>query len=108
VSFGLEMSNLSNNGADAYFRVGKQMILNTFNIHVALMPVSLPSSAGFAEVLCQGRISRGSPPVFDVSPPNAAYLPTPTSTDFGPVTWYNPAGLPINGNLILIQDCSIP
>jgi hypothetical protein len=104
VSFGLEMSNLHGNGADAYFRIGKQMILNTFNIDAAFMPVSLPSSASFAEVLCQGRVSRGSPPVFDVSPPSAAYLPTPASVDFGPVSWFNPDSIPINGNLILIQD----
>ncbi len=102
VSFGLEMSNLNNNGADAYFRVGRQMILNTFNIDVAFMLESLPSSAGFAEVLCQGRVSRGSSPVFQAG--SAAYLPTPTSPDFGPVAWYNPNGTPINGNMILIQD----
>jgi hypothetical protein len=102
VSFGLEMSNLNNNGADAYFPVSKQMVLNTFNIDVAFMLVSLPSNPGFAEVLCQARVSRGAIPVFE--PGNPAYLPMPASPDFGPVTWYNPNGVPINGNLILGQD----
>lgn len=99
-SFGFEIVNLNGNGADAYFPVAKNMMLNTFNIDAALMLVST-TSGGFAEVLCQGRVSRAGPPTFSGT---AGYLPSPASADFGPVANYNPANLQIVGNGTLTQD----
>ena len=100
VSFGLELVNPDGNGADAYFPVARNMTLNSFNIDVASMLVSA-SSGGWAEVLCQGRVSRGGPPTFSGS---AGYLPYPASADFGAVSWYNPANLQLIGNSSLSQD----
>jgi hypothetical protein len=100
--FGWEMSNLNNNGADAYFLVSKQMILSTFNIDVAFMLTSPPPFVAFAEVLCQAAVSRGGPPAFTTG--QHAYLDPPTSADFGPVAWYNPNGMPMNGNQVVFQD----
>ena len=99
-SFGFEVVNLNGNGADAYFPVAKNMMLNTFNIDVAYMLVS-STSGGFAEVLCQGRVSRGGAPTFSGA---AGYLPFPTSADFGSISNYNPANLQIVGNGSLSQD----
>jgi hypothetical protein len=100
VSFGLELVNLNGNGADAYFPVTRNMMLNTYNIDVASMLVAA-TTGGWTEVLCQGRVSRGGPPAFSGA---AGYLPDPPSTDFGPVSWYNPAGLQLIGNGTLSQD----
>ena len=100
--FGFEIVNLNGNGADAYFPVSNKMILNAFNIDVAFMMVAPPPGAGFAEVLCQGRVSRGTAPVFPTSV--AAYLPHPTSADFGVVSFYNPDSVQIVGNTNLSQD----
>ena len=75
VSFGLELVNLDGNGADAYFPVTRNMMLNTFNIDVASMLVSA-TAGGWAEVLCQGRVNRGGPPTFSGA---AGYLPAPPS-----------------------------
>jgi hypothetical protein len=100
VSFGLELVNLNGNGADAYFPVTRNMMLNSYNIDVASMLVS-STTGGWAEVLCQGRVSRGGPPTFSGA---AGYLPYPASSDFGQVSWYNPAGLQLIGNGSHSQD----
>src|SRR5271163_4595593 len=100
--FGWEMSNLNNNGADAYFVVSKLMILSTFNIDVAFMLTTAPPFVAFAEVLCQAGVSRGGPPSFETG--QHAYLDPPTSADFGPVTWYNPNSMPMNGDQVVFQD----
>jgi hypothetical protein len=91
VSFGFELVNLYGNGADAYFPVTRNMVLETFNIDAAFMLTSAPAAAGFAEVLCQGKVSRGSAPVF--APTVQAYAPFSSSADFGAVSIDNPMGL---------------
>jgi hypothetical protein len=99
-SFGFELVNLNGNGADAYFPIAKSMMLNTFNIDVASMLVAA-TAGGWAEVLCQGRVSRGGPPTFNGA---AAALPFQASPDFGAVAVYNPAGLQVINNGSLGQD----
>src|SRR5579864_7499030 len=70
--FGWEIDNVDNNGADVYFEVRDAMILNSINVDVAFMITGLPAAPGFAEVLCNGGVSRGAKPTF--SPPPAAYI----------------------------------
>ena len=86
--FGWEISNLHNNGADVYFRVEKNMTLNSMNIDDAFMVISL-SSTGFAEVLCYAVVSRGTIPTFNNSGGHA-YVTLPSDQNFGSVTNYNP------------------
>jgi hypothetical protein len=93
VGFGWEIVNINNNGADVYFEVRDAMILNTINIDVAFMITSAPSTAGFAEILCDGGVSRGAKPTFNTSP--AAYLNLPPSANFGNLTPHNPNKLNI-------------
>jgi len=100
--FGWEISNLHNNGADVYFRVEKNMTLNSMNIDVAFMVISL-SSTGFAEVLCYAGVSRGTIPTFNNSGGHA-YVTLPSDQNFGSVTNYNPNGLNISKDPTLSQD----
>src|SRR5580692_11474923 len=64
MGFGWEIVNIDNNGADVFFEVRDTMILNAVNVDVAFMITSLPAQAGFAEVLCDGGVSRGAKPTF--------------------------------------------
>jgi hypothetical protein len=88
VGFGWEISNIDNNGADVFFEVRDTMILNAVNVDVAFMITSLPAQAGFAEVLCDGGVSRGAKPTFG-GPPQA-YIGFPPSSNFGTLTPHNP------------------
>ncbi len=101
-SFGWEVKNLDNNGADLYFKATKNMVLNSVNIDVSFMITAL-APAGFSEVLCQGAISRGGPPAFGASV-GPAFIPTVTATDFGPVTLFNPNKLNLVFDSNLYQD----
>jgi hypothetical protein len=91
--FGWEIVNINNNGADVFFEVRDTMILNTINIDVSFMITSAPAQAGFAEILCDGGVSRGAKPTFNTSP--AAYLNLPPSANFGELTPHNPNKLNI-------------
>jgi hypothetical protein len=102
-SFGWEIRNLNGNGANTYFRVSRNMVINTVNIDLAFMITSTPAAAGFAEVLGQASVSRNITPTFDNSGGHA-YLNTAPSSDFGAVVSDNPNGLGINGSSILAQD----
>jgi hypothetical protein len=93
VGFGWEIVNINNNGADVFFEVRDTMILNTINIDVSFMITSAPAQAGFAEILCDGGVSRGAKPTFNTSP--AAYLNLPPSANFGELTPHNPNKLNI-------------
>jgi hypothetical protein len=88
VGFGWEIVNIDNNGADVFFEVRDTMILNAINIDVAFMITSLPSQPGFAEVLCDGGVSRGAAPKF--SAPPQAYIGFGASPNFGDLTLHNP------------------
>jgi hypothetical protein len=101
VSFGWEVVNLQGNGADVYFRVAHSMRLHKVNIDVAFMITSGTANPGFAEVLCQGSVSRNAAPNFDNSQ-GPAYLPVLTSPV---VTVHNPNNLTIINNPTLGQDC---
>jgi hypothetical protein len=91
IGFGWELSNIDNNGADVFFEVLDSMILNAINVDVAFMITSAPAAAGFAEVLCNGGVSRGAKPKF--SSPPAAYIAFPSSPNFGNLTPHNPNNL---------------
>jgi hypothetical protein len=88
VGFGWEIVNIDNNGADVFFEVRDTMILNTINIDGAFMITSLPAQPGFAEVLCDGGVSRGVAPRF--SAPPQAYIGFGASPNFGDLTVHNP------------------
>jgi hypothetical protein len=101
-SFGWEVANLNGNGANAYFTVSRNMILNSINIDVAFMITALPAVPGFAEVLCQAGVFRGMPSFNGA--PGSDYLPVVASSDFGPVTVQNPNNLTVHANQSLAQD----
>jgi hypothetical protein len=101
-SFGWEGS-FNGKGADIYFRVSNNMILNALNIDAAFVIEAVPSAPGLAEVLCQASVSRGAAPTFDNSQGHA-YLVEPASSNFGPAAIYNPNGLAINENATFGQD----
>jgi hypothetical protein len=103
VSFGWEITNFNGNGANALFRVAKNLVLSSLNIDVALMITSLPSTPGFTEILCQGAVSRGGAPNFG-STQGPVYLPVAASGDFGTVILSNPNNLQVVFNSILAQD----
>jgi hypothetical protein len=88
VGFGWEIVNIDNNGADVFFEVRDTMILNAINIDVSFMITSLPSQPGFAEVLCDGGVSRGTVPKF--SAPPQAYIGFGGSPNFGDLQLHNP------------------
>jgi hypothetical protein len=101
-SFGWELSNLDNNGADAYFKVTRRMTLSFAEVDVAFMITTPPASPGFAEVLCTASVSRGRRPTFSAGP--QAYDEPPVSADFGTVQLYNPNNLTGPFNRRLGQD----
>jgi len=95
-AFGWEIVNLSNNGADAYFSVQRDMVLNTVDVDLAFSPVSAPTTPGLAEVLCQVAVSRGSAPSFGSG--SQAYFAPPISPAFAAVQTYNPNSLTMGYN----------
>ena len=101
VGFGWEVSNIDNNGADVFFEVRNPMILTSINVDVAFMITGAPSQAGFAEVLCDGGVSRGAKPTFSNSP--QAYIGFPASANFGDLTPHNPNHLNV-GLGAVVQD----
>lgn len=102
ISFGWEIENLHDNGADVSFEVLDDLVLVSADVDVATVLMSLPSAAGFQEVLCQAAISHQAPPFYGPAP--AAYLESPITTDFGKVTYYNPSNIDTIGDSAPLQD----
>jgi hypothetical protein len=101
-SFGWEVSNLCDNGANMYVEVLGNIILNSVNIDVSAMILSA-DKPGFAEVLCTGGVSRQAVPTCNNSGAHA-YSNFPSSSSFGSVTPQNPNNLAMNFNQNLSQD----
>jgi len=102
ISFGWEVDNLHGNGADVSFEILEDLVLVAADVDVATVLLSLPSTAGFHEVLCQAAISRQAPPSYGPAP--TAYLQSPISADFGKVAYYNPSNIVTVGDAAPLQD----
>jgi len=101
-SFGWEVSNLDDNGADVYLRVVDAMTLLTLSIDTAFMITSQPAQAGFAEVLCRAEFSKG-PPKFYHGDPGASFV-SPPSSNFGKVEAHNPNKLNLGFDGVVLQN----
>ncbi len=84
------------------FEVLEDLVLVAADVDVATVLMSLPSTAGFQEVLCQAAISRQAPPAYGPAP--TAYLQSPITTDFGKVAYYNPSNIYTVGDGAPLQD----
>ena len=102
ISFGWAVDDLHDNGADVSFEILEDLVLVAADVDVATVLMSLPSTAGFQEVLCQAAISRQAPPAYGPAP--AGYLESPITTDFGKVAYYNPSGIATVGDAAPLQD----
>jgi hypothetical protein len=107
-SFGWEVSNLDDNGADVFFEATKSLVLTAADFDLAFMLTSPPASPGFVEVLCRAAISPGGPPTFNHGDPGATFV-SPPSPDFGKVKVHNPHALNVGNDGYLLQNvfCSI-
>ena len=101
-SFGWEVTNLNDNGADVYFEVRSGMTLNSVNIDTAFMITSTPASGGFAEVLCRAAVFHGVPKF--VHGDSGAPFVSPESPNFGKVHVYNPNNLDVVNDGFILQD----
>src|SRR5271154_5752610 len=63
-AFGWEVGNLYGNGADMYFKILSNMVLNTVNVDVSAA-ILAANATGFAEVLCTAGVSRQAVPTFN-------------------------------------------
>ncbi len=104
-SFGWEVINLGENGANTYVKVASKMMLQTVNADISASILG-GTGPGFAEVLCQGGVSRQSVPSFNNS--NKAYVNFQLSPDFGSVTPDNPYNLSlVIGGMVQDQFLSV-
>lgn len=102
-SFGWEVTDIHNNGADVYFQVTTPMFLATLDVDVATMLTGPSPIAGYEEVLCTAMISRGAEPTF--SSPPSVFTELARSPQFSTHTTYNPNGLTVGvGPSYLGQD----
>jgi hypothetical protein len=101
-SFGWEVTDLNDNGADVYFAVLHKMTLNVVDIDTAFMLTSAPTSPGFAEVLCRAAVSHGVPKF--VKGDSGAPFVSPQSPDFGTVSIYNPNNLTVVNDGFALQN----
>jgi hypothetical protein len=90
-SFGWEVTNLNDNGADAYFEVTSNMI------------TGLPASPGFTEVLCRAAVSPGGHPKFYQGDAGASFE-SPQSPNFGATHIHNPNNLNVGDDGYLLQN----
>jgi hypothetical protein len=102
-SFGWELVNLNNNGADVFFEVTNNLVLSAADFDVAFMLTSPPSAPGFVEVLCRGAVCPGAPPTFYKGDPGASFV-SPASPNFGKVKIHNPHGLNLGNDGYLLQN----
>jgi len=107
-SFGWEVSNLSDNGADVFFEVTNNLVLSAADFDIAFMITAPPATSGFAEILCRAAISPGAPPMFYRDDPGASFI-SPQSPNFGKVKIHNPHGLNVGNDGYLLQNifCSV-
>jgi hypothetical protein len=107
-SFGWEVSNLDDNGADVYFEVTSNMVVSSIDFDISFMLTSLPASGGFAEVLCRAAVSPGGKPQFYPGDPGASFI-SPQSPNFGKTHIYNPNKLNVGDDGYLLQNifCSV-
>jgi hypothetical protein len=104
-SFGWEVCNLNGNGANTYMKVQNNMVLETVNADISAAILN-GNGSGFAEILCQGGVSRQSLPTFSNSP--QVYVDLPPSPDFGSVTPDNPRDLSLLiGGMVQDQFLSV-
>jgi hypothetical protein len=104
-SFGWEICNLNGNGANTYVKVQNNMVLETVNADMSAAIVNGRAN-GFAEILCQGSVSRQAPPTFSSSP--QVYVDLAQSPDFGSVTPDNPDNLSLLiGGMVQDQFLSV-
>uniref|UniRef100_UPI0025C0AE62 hypothetical protein n=1 Tax=Caldivirga sp. TaxID=2080243 RepID=UPI0025C0AE62 len=87
--FGWEVVDLHNNGADAYFQVLNDLVIQWIDLDASYMLTKPPSSEGFAEVLIT--VGKASTPSF--SQPPQVYQSLPQSPAFTPITIINPNNL---------------
>jgi hypothetical protein len=100
--FGWSVSGLNNHSACAYFLVTATMTLQGVTVDAALQP-SVPTTAGGAQVLCRGWVSRGAPPAF-VSGASGPTGPSTASADFGAPLIFNPSDLSVASDIAPLQD----
>jgi hypothetical protein len=102
-SFGWEVSNLEDNGADVFFEVTNNLILSAADFDIAFMITAPPATPGFTEILCRAAISPGAPPTFYRGDPGASFV-SPQSPNFGKVKIHNPHGLNVGNDGYLLQN----
>ncbi len=102
-SFGWEVTNLDDNGADVFFEVTSNMIVNALDTDVSFMLTALPATPGFAEILCRAAVSRGERPKFQQGDPGASFV-SPQSPNFSKTHIYNPNKLNVGDDGYLLQD----
>jgi hypothetical protein len=102
-SFGWEVTNLNDNGADAYFEVTGNMSVSAIDIDVAFMITGLPTNPGFAEVLCRAAVSPGGRPKFYKGDAGASFE-SPQSANFGTTRIHNPNNLNVGDDGYLLQN----
>jgi hypothetical protein len=98
VSFGWELVDLFNDGADVYFPVEVDMYMVAVEVDIATMLFLGPGAPGPGplQVLCTGSVGRGAPPSF--GPPPQAALDQPASSNVGAIAVYNPSDLDVAVN----------
>jgi hypothetical protein len=95
VSFGWELVDLFNDGADIYFPVEVDIHMTALEVDIATMlflGTDVPGP-GPLQVLCTGAVGRGAPPSF--GPPPEATLNLSASSDVGAAAVYNPSDLEV-------------
>jgi len=102
-SFGWEVTNLNDNGADVYFEVTSNMVVSAVDIDVAFMITGLPANPGFTEILCRAAVSRGGRPKFYKGDPGASFE-SPESPNFGTTHIHNPNNLNVGDDGYLLQN----
>jgi hypothetical protein len=102
-SFGWEVTNLNDNGADVYFEVTSNMVVSAIDIDVAFMITALPASPGFTEILYRAAVSPGGGPKFYKGDVGASFE-SAQSPNFGTTHIHNPNKLNVGDDGYLLQN----